>query len=156
MEFWSSALNVVASFVYSLLTKSVNLFPPSLPLLQTPLHLAVITHQPSLVKALLDAGADPGALDRHGQTALHLCCEHGEANCLDVILRHYLHNPSPHLEIRNYEGECWGTSGIRVLINSKWKLIFLHATYKMSEFTIFVFACQTERAVAGYCFTRGQ
>ncbi|XP_056617944.1 B-cell lymphoma 3 protein [Triplophysa dalaica] len=71
---------------------------------QTPLHLAVITHQLNLVKALLDAGADPGALDRHGQTALHLCCEHGEANCLDVILRHYLHNPSPHLEIRNYEG----------------------------------------------------
>ncbi|XP_073703921.1 uncharacterized protein bcl3 [Garra rufa] len=71
---------------------------------QTPLHLAVITHQSILVKALLDAGADPGALDRNGQTALHLCCEHQEANCLSVILRHYPQNPSPHLEIRNYEG----------------------------------------------------
>ncbi|KAL1259509.1 hypothetical protein QQF64_010086, partial [Cirrhinus molitorella] len=71
---------------------------------QTPLHLAVITHQPLLVKALLDAGADPGALDRNGQTALHLCCEHNEANCLSVILRHYPQNPSPHLEMRNYEG----------------------------------------------------
>lgn len=71
---------------------------------QTPLHLAVIIGQPSLVKALLDAGADAGALDRHGQTALHLCCEHGEAECLAVILRHYAHNPSPHLEVRNYEG----------------------------------------------------
>ncbi|XP_016142825.1 B-cell lymphoma 3 protein homolog isoform X2 [Sinocyclocheilus grahami] len=71
---------------------------------QTPLHLAVITHQPILVKALLDAGADPGALDRYGQTALHLCCEHREVDCLSVILRHYPQNPSPHLEIRNYEG----------------------------------------------------
>ncbi|XP_016138969.1 B-cell lymphoma 3 protein homolog isoform X2 [Sinocyclocheilus grahami] len=71
---------------------------------QTPLHLAIITRQPILVKALLDAGADPGALDRNGQTALHLCCERGEADCLSVILRHYPQNPSPHLEIRNYEG----------------------------------------------------
>ncbi|XP_059363827.1 B-cell lymphoma 3 protein homolog [Carassius carassius] len=71
---------------------------------QTPLHLAIITHQPVLVKALLDAGADPGALDRNGQTALHLCCERGEADCLSVILRPYPQNPSPHLEIRNYEG----------------------------------------------------
>ncbi|XP_043116799.1 nuclear factor NF-kappa-B p100 subunit [Puntigrus tetrazona] len=71
---------------------------------QTPLHLAVITHQLILVKVLLDAGADPGALDRNGQTALHLCCEHREVDCLSVILRHYPQNPSPHLEIRNYEG----------------------------------------------------
>ncbi|XP_039535689.1 B-cell lymphoma 3 protein homolog [Pimephales promelas] len=71
---------------------------------QTPLHLAVITHQPILVKAFLDAGSDPGALDRNGQTALHLCCEHKDVNCLSVILRHYPQNPLPHLEIRNYEG----------------------------------------------------
>ncbi|XP_051720217.1 B-cell lymphoma 3 protein homolog isoform X1 [Ctenopharyngodon idella] len=71
---------------------------------QTPLHLAVITKQPILVKALLDAGSDPGALDRNGQTALHLCCEHEHVDCLSVILGHYPQNPSPHLEIRNYEG----------------------------------------------------
>ncbi|TRY84542.1 hypothetical protein DNTS_001299 [Danionella cerebrum] len=71
---------------------------------QTPLHLAVITRQPVMVKALLDAGSDPGALDRNGQTALHLCCDHGGTECLSVILRHYSHNPPPHLEIRNYEG----------------------------------------------------
>ncbi|XP_067304748.1 B-cell lymphoma 3 protein homolog [Pseudorasbora parva] len=71
---------------------------------QTPLHLAVITHQPFLVKTLLDAGSDPGALDRNGQTALHLCCEHIDVNCLFVIIRHYPQNSSSHLEIRNYEG----------------------------------------------------
>ncbi|KAG7276220.1 hypothetical protein CRUP_004811 [Coryphaenoides rupestris] len=42
---------------------------------QTPLHLAVITQQEGLVMGLLRAGADPASLDRHGRTALHLCCD---------------------------------------------------------------------------------
>uniref|UniRef100_A0A4W5M945 BCL3 transcription coactivator n=1 Tax=Hucho hucho TaxID=62062 RepID=A0A4W5M945_9TELE len=69
---------------------------------QTPLHLAVITHQAQLVGVLLRAGADPGALDRNGQTAVHLCCEHGQQACLSVVLSH----PSilTCLEVRNYEG----------------------------------------------------
>ncbi|KAL0985046.1 hypothetical protein UPYG_G00152230 [Umbra pygmaea] len=69
---------------------------------QTPLHLAVITHQPQLVKALLCAGADPGSLDRNGQTAVHLCCEHGQQACLSVVLSHT--SSSSCLELRNYEG----------------------------------------------------
>ncbi|XP_030639285.1 B-cell lymphoma 3 protein homolog [Chanos chanos] len=71
---------------------------------QTPLHLAVITGQEGLVEALLMAGADPCALDRHGQTAAHLCCEHGHAGCLSLVLSLSRHNPSPCLETRNYEG----------------------------------------------------
>lgn len=69
---------------------------------QTPLHLAVITQQANLVEALLRAGADPSALDRNGQTALHLCCEYDQADCLSVLLSH--HTASTCLEIRNYEG----------------------------------------------------
>ncbi|KAG7469244.1 hypothetical protein MATL_G00126830 [Megalops atlanticus] len=69
---------------------------------QTPLHLAVITNQAPLVQALLQAGSDPGALDRNGQTAAHLCCEHGLGACLQLVLSH--HSPSACLEVRNYEG----------------------------------------------------
>ncbi|XP_028985378.1 B-cell lymphoma 3 protein homolog [Betta splendens] len=69
---------------------------------QTPLHLAVITQQPNMVGALLRAGADPAALDRNGQTALHLCCEYNQAQCLSVALAR---SSSPTcLESRNYEG----------------------------------------------------
>ncbi|KAI4871242.1 hypothetical protein NFI96_019766 [Prochilodus magdalenae] len=74
---------------------------------QTPLHLAVITHQPAVVKALLQGGADPGALDRNGQNALHLCCEHGQDNCLSVILAHLTLSqccPSAFLNSTNFEG----------------------------------------------------
>ncbi|KAF3692142.1 B-cell lymphoma 3 protein [Channa argus] len=67
---------------------------------QTPLHLAVITQQPDMVDALLRAGADPAALDRHGQTSFHLCCEYNQYECLSVVL-----SSSPTcLEIKNFDG----------------------------------------------------
>ncbi|XP_062278193.1 B-cell lymphoma 3 protein homolog [Scomber scombrus] len=69
---------------------------------QTPLHLAVITQQANMVEVLLRAGADPAALDRNGQTALHLCCEYDQRDCLSVVLS--LSTSSTCLEIRNYEG----------------------------------------------------
>ncbi|XP_078143078.1 B-cell lymphoma 3 protein [Centroberyx gerrardi] len=69
---------------------------------QTPLHLAVITHQAGMVEALLRAGADLAALDRNGQTALHLCCEYDQQDCLSVVLSQS--SSSTCLEIRNYEG----------------------------------------------------
>ncbi|XP_068592554.1 B-cell lymphoma 3 protein homolog [Cebidichthys violaceus] len=69
---------------------------------QTPLHLAVITQQANMVEALLRDGADPAALDRNGQTALHLCCEYDQRDCLSVVLSHS--QSSTCLEIRNYEG----------------------------------------------------
>ncbi|XP_029306575.1 B-cell lymphoma 3 protein homolog [Cottoperca gobio] len=69
---------------------------------QTPLHLAVITLQANMVEALLREGADPSALDRNGQTALHLCCEYDQRDCLSVVLSR---TPSSAcLEMRNYEG----------------------------------------------------
>ncbi|KAJ1073427.1 hypothetical protein K5549_018333, partial [Capra hircus] len=53
---------------------------------QTPLHLAVITTLPSVVRLLVMAGASPMALDRHGQTAAHLACEHRSPACLRALL----------------------------------------------------------------------
>ncbi|KAK7800972.1 hypothetical protein U0070_004654 [Myodes glareolus] len=70
---------------------------------QTPLHLAVITALPDMVRLLVTAGASPMALDRHGQTAIHLACEHRSPSCLQALLD----NAAPgsvDLEARNYEG----------------------------------------------------
>ncbi|ETE59567.1 B-cell lymphoma 3 protein, partial [Ophiophagus hannah] len=72
-------------------------FPP----FQTPLHLAVIIAQPSLVKLLLSHGASPMVLDRHGQSALHLACEHSSFRCLQELLKE---SPATlDLEARNFE-----------------------------------------------------
>ncbi|XP_001916453.3 nuclear factor NF-kappa-B p100 subunit isoform X1 [Equus asinus] len=44
---------------------------------QTPLHLAVITGQTRVVSFLLQVGADPALLDRHGDSAVHLALRVG-------------------------------------------------------------------------------
>uniref|UniRef100_A0A8C8RQD5 BCL3 transcription coactivator n=1 Tax=Pelusios castaneus TaxID=367368 RepID=A0A8C8RQD5_9SAUR len=69
---------------------------------QTPLHLAVITTQPTMVKLLLSHGASPMALDRNGQTSVHLACEHSSPRCLRELLEGS--SDRPELEVRNYEG----------------------------------------------------
>nr|XP_044989988.1 B-cell lymphoma 3 protein [Jaculus jaculus] len=81
---------------------------------QTPLHLAVITTLPSMVQLLVTAGASPMALDRHGQTAAHLACEHRSPACLRALLD----SAAPgtvDLEARNYEG----LTALHVAVNTE-------------------------------------
>ncbi|KAM5131962.1 B-cell lymphoma 3 protein [Mantella aurantiaca] len=67
---------------------------------QTPLHLAVITNQPTLVGLLLEHGSSPSIQDRHGQTCVHLACEYGSIACLEVLMG----AGAKDLEATNYEG----------------------------------------------------
>lgn len=73
---------------------------------QTPLHLAVITHQTSLVKKLIEGGADVNLMDRHGQTALHLACQDGDVNCVHAI-RDVTQGSrfQIRLDLKNFQGE---------------------------------------------------
>ncbi|XP_070614068.1 nuclear factor NF-kappa-B p105 subunit isoform X3 [Erythrolamprus reginae] len=57
-------------------------------LYQTPLHLAVITRQAGIVKALLGAGADVNLLDRHGNSVFHLAAQQGDEVVLSILLQH--------------------------------------------------------------------
>ncbi|XP_008850217.1 B-cell lymphoma 3 protein [Nannospalax galili] len=81
---------------------------------QTPLHLAVITTLPAMVRLLVAAGSSPMALDRHGQTAAHLACEHRSPSCLQALLD----SAAPgtvDLEARNYEG----LTALHVAVNTE-------------------------------------
>ncbi|XP_005063560.1 LOW QUALITY PROTEIN: nuclear factor NF-kappa-B p100 subunit [Mesocricetus auratus] len=57
---------------------------------QTPLHLAVITGQTRVVSFLLQVGADPTLLDRHGDSAVHLALRAGAE--APGLLRALLHS----------------------------------------------------------------
>ncbi|PIK62705.1 NF-kappaB inhibitor-like protein [Apostichopus japonicus] len=89
-------------------------------LLQTPLHLSVLTRQPRVTRALLMAGASLEAPDRNGNTALHLACLNNFMDCAGALThrvsvaeyREFLGDKKPlllpqtpqSLEVKNYEG----------------------------------------------------
>jgi ankyrin repeat protein len=54
----------------------------------TPLHVASRTGQPGVVRALLEAGADPHALTTSGATALHLAAGAGSTEAVAALLDH--------------------------------------------------------------------
>lgn len=87
---------------------------------QSPLHLAVLTHQSEIVKHLILAGADPSLRNFRGNTALHLACASGDLACAealtDSLYKLYLERNkltlgqqvpalSQNLEQRNYNGK---------------------------------------------------
>ena len=79
--------------------------PACLP--QTPLHLAVITGQTKVVSFLLQVGADPALLDRHGDSAVHLELRAGASapDMLCTLLRSGVPAMPQLLHVPDFEGE---------------------------------------------------
>ncbi|XP_046861842.1 nuclear factor NF-kappa-B p105 subunit-like [Xenia sp. Carnegie-2017] len=79
-------------------------------LIQTPLHLAVITRQHGVVSKLINHGASVELVDRNGQTCIHLACYHGDLKFLKAIFKScpkYLDHKlqlQELLESRNFDG----------------------------------------------------
>ena len=85
---------------------------------QTPIHLAVITKQPLLVRKLMAAGAQVDVPDRNGNTALHLASREGSTLITKALVEPitkeerdeveyeipYVRIPQ-NLEARNYDGK---------------------------------------------------
>ena len=85
---------------------------------QSALHLAVLTHQPAVVRALVVTGTALDTRDRNGNTALHLCCKQGDMDSASALttpietneripLPFYVpHRQIPQeMSILNYDGE---------------------------------------------------
>lgn len=79
-------------------------------LIQTPLHLAVITRQHGVVSKLIDRGASVELVDRNGQTCIHLACYHGDLKSLKAIFKSCPKNLDHKLQLqellesRNFDG----------------------------------------------------
>lgn len=85
---------------------------------QTPLHLAVATHQPFIARRLMAAGASMEAPDHCGNTALHIACREGMVDMVKLLLQPVFYketlanmyqipfqNVPQNLSLRNYDGE---------------------------------------------------
>ena len=55
--------------------------------LYAPLHIAVLTNQPSLVRRLVVGGARTCSRDQEGNTPLHLASKRGHLQCAEALLR---------------------------------------------------------------------
>lgn len=73
---------------------------------QTPLHLATYLNLPDIVKSLVENGASLELQDQHGNTALHVACQHGQTECATEMTSGI--SPSklaPVLETQNWRGK---------------------------------------------------
>lgn len=87
---------------------------------QTPLHLAVITHQAVMVKWLVEAGADVNLMDRHGQTSLLLACKYEDIACVKAICDAVGEDKNKvKVDSRNFQGAIWKLYRVHALL--KWK-----------------------------------
>jgi ankyrin repeat protein len=74
--------------------------------LQTPLHLAVLHANASVVEKLLSNGADVNAKDKDGKTALYVASEWGKEDIAKMIVNSRPGSPHSSTNIADKDGNC--------------------------------------------------
>ena len=73
--------------------------------LQTPLHVAVITKQASIIRDLVAAGANVNVCDRNGDNCIHLASKWGNQETINALCESV--NPKPEFNALNYNGKIY-------------------------------------------------
>lgn len=128
-----------------------------------PLHLAVLTRQPDIVRVLMIAGAKANIQDREGNTPLHLACMNSDKACVDALTLPVTHEElqrnynfseripqvlPPDLEQRNYYGmHCVHIAAqrndVEILRHLVWLGADINAREGRSGYTALHFACES-------------
>jgi len=83
--------------------------------LYAPLHIAVLTDQPSLVRRLVVGGARTSTRDQEGNTPLHLASKRGHLQCAEALLR-----PISAEESKNSPAALtWEQNNLHMILNQK-------------------------------------
>ncbi|KAI6660064.1 B-cell lymphoma 3 protein [Oopsacas minuta] len=69
---------------------------------QTPLHVAVITNQPVIIRDLIAAGANVNVSDRNGDNCIHLACKWGDQHTMTALFESK--SPIPDFDALNFNG----------------------------------------------------
>lgn len=76
-------------------------------LLQAPLHLAVLTGQISIVRALINNGANVTLRDQQGNTPLHIACRKGDRDSVSVLVQSFgsdVNKRAKYFSMKNCDG----------------------------------------------------
>ena len=113
----------------------------------TALHMAVMSHEPTIVRRLVLAGANTSIRTMSGDTALHIACTYGDFACAKALLepfsileRNWLATVVPNqtivsvviqnLEVRNYVGECCSLFLLRSFVKFN---VFQRSNYRFER-----------------------
>lgn len=102
---------------------------------QTPLHLAVLLGQTSVVQSLIDHKVDVTLQDHQGNTPLHIACRRDDQDAVRIIVESFRNNIEArrkYFAIRN----CEGLTCLHVASQSKAYMIMGHLFMKGADVNI--------------------
>ncbi|KAL4233959.1 hypothetical protein ACF0H5_005614 [Mactra antiquata] len=101
---------------------------------QSPLHLAVLTDQTAIVKALVAKGVDVTLRDQQGNTPLHIACRRGNNDAVSAIVKSLpdLKSRQKYFSVRNNEG----LTCMHLAVQSKAFIILGHLFAKGADVNI--------------------
>ncbi|XP_045181142.2 NF-kappa-B inhibitor alpha-like isoform X2 [Mercenaria mercenaria] len=104
-------------------------------LLQSPLHLSVLTGQVEIVRDLISKGADVTLRDQQGNTPLHIACRKGDRDAVSLIVQSFGDNKTKRAKYFSVKN-CEGLTCLHVAAQQKEFIILGHLFAKGADVNI--------------------